>query len=217
VPTFSTYGSVNWVEMTHSTHKIAQRSLVTPEQAISLVQSTDGVRLIAIDGFPCAGKSTLADRIIAVTGAECIYVDDFVRPQGEWPLPVLPAYPFPFVRHDEFLRCVSELAANGFCCYQPFDWTTLEMAPEERTVDLRKPVIIEGVCALDERIAGLYHLRFFVESDESSIVATAIQRGDGQWAREWQDYFLPSTHLYMQTDPRSRADHLVAGRGASLS
>jgi uridine kinase len=203
--------------MTHSTHKVGQLSLITPERAIELVQSTEGVRLIAIDGFPCAGKSTLADRLIAATGAECIYIDDFARPQREWPLPLQPAYPFPFVRHDEFLRCLSDLVAKGFCSYRPFDWTTLEIAPEEKTVDLRKPVIVEGVSTLEERIAGLYHLRFFVESDESSIVATAIQRGDGQWAQEWQDYFLPSTHLYMQTDPRARADHLVAGRGAPLS
>lgn len=148
------------------------------------------------------------------TGAQVVYVDDFARPESDWPAQREPAYPFPFVRHAEFLACVRDLTNKAECSYRPFDWSTLQISNDMRIVKCTGPVIIEGVCSLDEDIASLYDLRFFVESDEQSILQTAVARGDGQWSREWHEYFLPSTEIYMRSNPRRRAEYLVAGRGA---
>ena len=41
-------------------------------------------RLVAIDGLPVSGKSTLADRLAHELGAAIVYLDDFVRPEAEW-------------------------------------------------------------------------------------------------------------------------------------
>jgi hypothetical protein len=40
--------------------------------------------LIAIGGLPCAGKSTMARRLVERLGATCIELDEFVLPQRDW-------------------------------------------------------------------------------------------------------------------------------------
>ena len=59
-----------------------------------------------------------------------------------------------------------------------------------------------------------YDLRVFVESDRTSTLQTAIDRGLGGWETEWRELFLPSVDLYMSTEAEDRADILVGGRGA---
>ena len=54
------------------------------EEVIARVTQWPGLRLVAIDGLPLAGKSTLADRLAVAAGAECIRLDDFVKPEAEW-------------------------------------------------------------------------------------------------------------------------------------
>jgi hypothetical protein len=61
---------------------------------LSLTQSRP--LLIGIDGRPCSGKSTLADRLLDEIGADAIFLDDFFIPQAEWPKDIRPAFPFPF-------------------------------------------------------------------------------------------------------------------------
>ena len=75
-------------------------------------------------------------------------------------------------------------------------------------------MVVEGVSTLHPALSSLYSLRIFVDSDRSTTLATALARGVGGWEIEWRDWFLPSVDLYMATDPASRADLLVAGRGA---
>ena len=41
------------------------------------------LRLVAIDGLPLAGKSTLADRLALAVGAKCVRLDDFVKPEAD--------------------------------------------------------------------------------------------------------------------------------------
>jgi broad-specificity NMP kinase len=58
---------------------------------------------VAIDGLPLAGKSTLADRLAVAAGAECIRLDDFVKPEAEWRSHDQPSFPFDFIRYNEFI------------------------------------------------------------------------------------------------------------------
>lgn len=170
--------------------------------------------LIAIDGLPVSGKSTLADQLIGRLDLNCIYLDDFIAAPAEWPSRTQPAFPFQYIRYDAFLDAIQALAQTGRCSYQPFDWSTLSIAPEARTVTLDKSVIIEGVSSLHPDVAALYSLKIFVESDRSTTLAAAYARGVGEWATEWQQLFLPSADLYMQSRPETRCDLLYAGRGA---
>lgn len=184
------------------------------DEVVSRVRAGVSPPLVAIDGLPVSGKSTLAERLCSELGLECIYLDDFVLPEAQWPSRTRPAFPFEYIRYDAFLGAIRALAATGVCQYHPFDWATGTVAAVAREVKVHGPVVIEGVSTLNPALADLYGLKIFVESDSASTLQAALDRGVGAWEREWREVFMPSVALYMKTDPGHRADLLVAGRGA---
>lgn len=171
--------------------------------------------LIAVDGLPCAGKSTLAAHIGRTHGFDKIGIDDFLLPQSRWPSPPTPAFPFQFMRYDELLAAVHSLAATGRCSYSPFDWATLSVSPQKRSISLTRPLMIEGVSALHPDLCESYALRIFVESDRASLIESSRMRGLGLWAEAWENLFVPSADVYMKTLPQHRADLIFAGRGVN--
>ena len=171
--------------------------------------------LIAVDGLPCAGKSTLATHLQRTHGFDKIGVDDFLAPQTSWPWSRTPAFPFEFMRYDELMTAIRTLAATGKCTYSPFDWATLSVSQQKRTVDLSRPVLIEGVSALHEDLCDCYALKVFVESDRASLIESSRVRGLGLWADAWENLFVPSADIYMKTRPQQRADFIFAGRGVN--
>lgn len=187
--------------------------MINVDEAAALVKAS-GARLVAIDGLPLAGKSTLAERLEIELGAACLYLDDFVRPEADWPSPHLPAFPFPYIRYDEFLAAVESLARGERTRMGLFDWTTGGLGGDYREIDPAGLVVVEGVSALHPRLAPLYDLRIWVESDAASVLEASLARGAAGWEDAWRDYFLPSVDAYLATDPRSRSDIIVAGRGA---
>jgi uridine kinase len=184
-------------------------------EAVALAGAQSDVRLIAIDGLPLAGKSTLAGRIAAALGADCVYLDDFVKPEAEWRSRSMPTFPFDFIRYDEFLGAVKALANSGHCAYRLYDWKTGQLQDDYRVVTLNRPVIVEGVSSLNPDLVPLYDLTFWVESDATTTLQASLARGVGAWEREWRELFLPSVELYMRTMPQNRAQVVVAGRGQS--
>lgn len=169
--------------------------------------------LVGIDGRPASGKSTLAGRIAEALGAECIHLDDFVKPEALWRSRTVPSFPFDYIRYDEFLDAVKTLARDGICRYRPYDWDAGRLRDQPRTVRRVTPVVIEGVSALHPELAPLYDLRIWVDSDTATTLSAAFRRGVEAWEREWREMFLPSVELYLQTRPQDRAEFHVAGRG----
>lgn len=182
------------------------------DRAISLIRP--GARLVGIDGLPVSGKSTLAARLEAEMDATIVYLDDFVRPQSEWRGLAAPAFPFPYIRYDAFLKTVTRLAHGEPGHYRRYDWSAGALEQCWTSIEPRGLVVIEGVSALHPDLAPLYDLRLWVESDAATTLAASLARGVGDWESEWRRLFLPSVALYLEGDPRRRADHLVAGRGA---
>jgi uridine kinase len=170
--------------------------------------------LIGIDGLPCAGKTTLACRLQNMYGFEILHVDEFLRPEAEWPNRK-PGFPFPYLRYDEFLAAVTALAETGACDYYPFDWETLAIATEPRHLTTQRPVIVEGISTLVPVLANYYGLKIFVRSERDSVLQVAKARNFGIWAKEWRKIFLPSADMYMMSKPEERADIVVPGRGIS--
>ena len=185
----------------------------TIDEAIAQVKAGVQPPLIAIDGLPCSGKSTAAKRLVQQLGLECVYLDEFVIPEQDWPSKDNPAFPFEYIRYNEFLDTVRALSSTGQCSYYPFDWTTYSISPNKRSVRMASPVIIEGVSSLNVHVCHLYGLKIFVESDRKTILEAAIRRGHGKWDKEWRELFMPSADLYMRTDPERRADLIIPGRG----
>lgn len=168
--------------------------------------------LIGIDGLPCAGKAALAVKLQESFGFEVLHVDDFLRPEAQWP-GHRPGFPFPYLRYDEFLTAVTSLAETGMCEYAPFDWDTLEISPCRRRLTTQRPVIVEGVSALVPLLSRYYGLKIFVSSARASVLDVAQTRHFGLWAKEWRRIFIPSADIYMLTHPEERADIVVPGRG----
>ena len=183
------------------------------DEAIRIASAT-GPCLIAIDGLPVSGKTTLATRMSEALRADYVGLDEFVLPEPMWRGKVRPAFPFPFIDYAGFVDAVHALARGEAAQYLSYDWETGERS-SQRTVGPNVPVIIEGVSSLNEQLAPLYDLRFWVESDAQTMLAASLERGVGDWAEEWRDLFLPSVELYLESDPARRADHRVAGRGAA--
>jgi uridine kinase len=186
----------------------------TVEHVLALIES--GVRppIIAIDGLPCSGKSTMVERLKDSIEIDCVYLDDFVLPEKDWPSGIGPAFPFAYIRYGEFLDAIQKLASDGVCSFRPFDWSVLEVSVDKRTVDLSKPVIVEGVSSLHPSLCNLYGCKIFVEGDRTTTLQAAFDRGVGAWGDYWRELFLPSVDIYMAGRPQERADLLIAGRGA---
>jgi uridine kinase len=170
--------------------------------------------IIAVDGLPASGKSTLADRLEAAFGYERVCLDDFILPHWEWPTPYQATFPFKFARYAEFMAAVKSLAETGECTFVPFDWAALRLSPVPRTVRLDRPLVIEGVSALHADLCQYYALKIFVDSDRGTTDEASKVRGLGIWAEPWDKMFLPSSDLYMKTNPMTRADVILRGRGA---
>lgn len=171
--------------------------------------------LIGIDGLPCAGKTTLAFRLREIYGFEILQVDEFLRPEEDWPNR-RPGFPFPYLRYDEFLQAVTALAETGECEYAPFDWGTLAISTQKRRITTQRPVIVEGISALVPLLTRYYGLKIFVQSARDSVLDVARARSLGLWTQEWRKIFLPSADMYMTSCPEARADMVVPGRGVSI-
>ena len=78
--------------------------MLTFNEVVALIASRPKPLLVAIDGLPLSGKTTLAQQIIEELGAECLGLDDLVRPEVEWSSRNKPSFPFDFVRYDEFVN-----------------------------------------------------------------------------------------------------------------
>ena len=170
--------------------------------------------LIGIDGLPCAGKTTLAFRLREIYGFEILQVDEFLRPEEDWPNR-RPGFPFPYLRYDEFLQAVTQLAETGECEYAPFDWETLAISKQKRRITTQRPVIVEGISALVPLLTRYYGLKIFIQSARESVLDVAQARSLGIWAQEWRKIFLPSADMYMTSCPEARGDMVVPGRGVS--
>lgn len=176
-----------------------------------------GLMLIAIDGAPLAGKSTLSERLSRRFELPILCLDDFFTGPNSWPADLPPTYPFPFFHYEEFESAVRALRDEGRAEWRPWDWEGGRIRPEPRRRRRRTAAIVEGCSVLDPRFCGLYDLRLFVASDGNTRRAAQRARdGEGD-AANWETFYMPSAERYLATGPERRADHVVAGRGLAAA
>lgn len=188
--------------------------LLTSDALVSRLRALDLKEgLIAIDGWPCSGKSTLAKRLCKTFGWDLLEVDDFSRPPHEWAKNAAPAYPFPFFRHEAFATALDELVTRGACTYHAIDWDADALEERPTTLTRRGPVVVEGVTSLARELTSVYDLRIFVESDRATVFDAIFARDGRDHEHNWRTIVMPSDELYFSTRPQDRADLRVAGRG----
>ncbi len=131
--------------------------------------------IIGIDGCGGAGKSTLANKIKSnFSTVTIVHMDDFYLPSAkivnEHPTNKSIGADFDWKR---LLQEVLDPISNGIeGCYKRYDWETDSLA-ESHTVSANGIVIIEGVYATRQELAGIYDLKIWVNCPRE----TRIKRG----------------------------------------
>ena len=131
--------------------------------------------LIGIDGRPCSGKSTLADKLTEVLKAEALFLDDFFIPQNDWPKTIVPAFPFPYFRFQEFIDGVKTLARGHSFHYREYDWGKKDFGAM-KTINPESIVIVEGVSVLCDELLSYYAKKVFVLSNRDNELESGASR-----------------------------------------
>lgn len=170
--------------------------------------------LIAIDGRPGSGKTTLAMQLAEALNAQAIYLDEFFIPQEQWPADAKPIFPFFYFRYQEFLDGIKALAAGKPFAYYSYDWQTNGVSKEATTITPDRIVIVEGVSTLNEQLANLYYKKIWVASDPKTEFGAISTREKGANLNLWKNIYIPSVDIYCEQKPWEKADIIYAGRGS---
>ncbi len=169
--------------------------------------------LIAIDGRPCSGKTTLAGRLAKALCAQVIYLDEFFIPQKEWPKHPKPTFPFFYLRYDEFIEGVRKLSAGKSFSYCRYNWDTHTIATQPTIVKPDTTIIVEGVSTLYKELINFYAKKIWVDSDQRTEPEAIRKRQNYKNLDLWMNFYIPSVNLYFEQKPWQYANIMYAGRG----
>ena len=159
-------------------------------------------RLVCIDGPAGSGKTTLAAALAEATGARVLHKDDHY--QGWAGLGDAPAR----VR-DQVLR---PLTGGRPGHYHRYDWEAGRWA-ERHTVTPSPLLVVEGVGAGAQELAGHCTVLAWVEADRAVRLARGLAR-DGEALRDdWLRRMDDEAEHFARHRTRERADLVVDGAG----
>lgn len=170
--------------------------------------------LIALDGRPCSGKTTLARELEKVLDAQVLYLDEFFIPPSQWPQNKTPRFPFFYFRYEEFVKGITLLAAGRPFSYFKYDPEIAGLSSELTVINPDKIILVEGVSTLNPELVDLYFKKIWIISDLKTEFDAIVEREGEKHIDLWKNYYLPSIDVYCSSKPWLRADILYAGRGA---
>jgi len=157
-------------------------------------------RLALVDGPAGAGKTTLANRVGAVLGAQVIHGDDLY--EGWEGLDTL----WPFV-HTHILE---PLARGEGASFRRWDWVHGRRA-EPIDVPVADFLVIEGVGVAQTGARGYASLVVFVDAPGEVRLARGLAR-DGEAMRgHWETWQLVEAALLAREGTRGAADVVIDG------
>ncbi|EFI64615.1 MULTISPECIES: uridine kinase family protein [Bacillus cereus group] len=176
--------------------------------------------IIGIDGCGGAGKSTLANKIKSnFSTVTIVHMDDFYLPSAkivnEHPTNKSIGADFDWKR---LLQEVLDPISNGIeGCYKRYDWETDSLA-ESHTVAANGIVIIEGVYATRQELAGMYDLKIWVNCPRETRIKRGIAR-DGEAARDmWENNWMVAEDMYVEIHkPHEFADFIIDGTNNEIT
>ncbi|WP_249709467.1 uridine kinase [Bacillus cereus] len=176
--------------------------------------------IIGIDGCGGAGKSTLANKIKSdFSTVTIVHMDDFYLPSAkivnEHPTNKSIGADFDWKR---LLQEVLDPISNGIeGCYKRYDWETDSLA-ESHTVSANGIVIIEGVYATRQELAGMYDLKIWVNCPRETRIKRGIAR-DGEAARDmWENNWMVAEDMYVEIHkPHEFADFIIDGTNNEIT
>jgi uridine kinase len=197
----------NWLILDDHMSDVALNAL------LSLVDKTERLVLVAIDGCGASGKSTLAARLASQAPASAVvHFDDFYRPLEDTQRRSLSAADgyeqfFDWQRLRE--QVLQPLRQGQPGRYERYDWPTGQLA-EWHTVLPSGVVLVEGVYTTRPELRDLYDLTVFVETSREECLRRARARSENtdedieRWRRS-EDWYLANV------GPADRADIVVPG------
>lgn len=174
-----------------------QRGLIAARiRAIQSQAPAGTVLFVGIGGHGASGKTTLANAIAElIPSTQIVPTDQFFNGQ--------------LFELDRLLTDVVQvLNAGRPASYSSWDWQ--KGCPGDfRSVLPRGVVILDGVCALDQRFRDFELLRIWVDTPVEVRLVRGIAR-DGENSRDlWVNKWLPGERAYVERDAPIACAHLV--------
>src|SRR6478609_2182864 len=168
--------------------------------ADSILALPGGVRLVAVDGYGGAGKSTFATRLAAALGgAAVVHTDDFAtgEPGVEW---------WPRLERE----VIVPLSAGATARYRRWDWEGKRLA-EWHAVEPMPAVVIEGVSSARRAAADRLACAIWVDAPAELRLERGLER-DGREARpSWDAWMAEEDAHFTRDGTRARCDLVVDG------
>jgi uridine kinase len=173
----------------------------TYAQLVGEILATSGrVRLVGVDGFGGAGKTTFAARLARAGGGwPVVHTDDFAthdEPLEWWP---------------RMLAQVIEPLSNGVAAsYPAYDWVNRQ-AGSRVTIEPAEVVVIEGVGATRKAWRDRLALRVWVETESDLRLRRGLERDGEDLAEFWRGWRLAEGRYEVEENPAAHADLVVDG------
>src|SRR4029078_11074227 len=168
--------------------------------AESILAVPGSVRLVAVDGYGGAGKSTFAARLAAALGgAAVVHTDDFAigAPGVEW---------WPRLQRE----VIAPLSAGATARYRRWDWEAGRLA-EWHVVEPMPAVVIEGVSSARRAAADRLAYAVWVDAPAELRLERGLER-DGKEARaSWDAWMAEEDAHFPHDDTRARCELVVDG------
>lgn len=171
------------------------------DELVRAVLTHDGpVRLVGVDGYGAAGKTTFATRLArAAGGAPVVHTDDFAShdvPMQWWP--------------RMLAEVIEPLLAGRPATFTAYDWVNRTDGPTI-TVEPRPIVIIEGVGATRNAWRDKLARSIWIDTPRDERLRRALARDGEELAGFWREWREAEEAYVAAENPQQRVDVLVAG------
>lgn len=166
------------------------------------------VKFIAIDGHGGSGKSTVAEELSKLIGAEIIHTDDFAsfeNPKDWWPLVI-----------EKVFKPIENGAKK--LSYQRSKWWKDHKPEPVIDQKVTKFMIIEGVTALRTEFRPYINFGIYVNTPKDVCLQRGLDRDrgvDGKNDNEiidiWEEWFKNEEEYIKRDDPKSYANVVIDG------
>lgn len=172
---------------------------------IKNVSQKSATKLIAIDGFGGAGKSTFAKKLVEeLPGAKILQLDDFYAPG---------------LGAADRKRLLEEvlipLSKNETAKYREYLWAT-DTYSDWKEIEPGGILIVEGVFSLHSELFPYYDFTIWIEFPQEKGFTRAVKRDldahNVDNTKLWQDIWMPLEKEYKETEkPFERASIILQG------
>ena len=155
--------------------------------------------LVAIDGMPGGGKSTLLKHILLnIPSIKVVKMDNFFNP---------------LTNGDDISRVKKEvlvpLKNNQVAKFKIFDWKEKKLIDGEH-INPEGIVIVEGICSMDRNLIDSYDYKIWVDCSPEVGQSRALARDKGAFRDLWINKWIPETIIYIKEQkPNEKADIVI--------